>query len=90
MLSAVFSLVKAVWRPVKKTKDSLGTAIENGVQQRKKQRASIDVELGGGYAEGDVPPLDSKDAVIVAEPDFKAVTCPALSTVATYWSLDVQ
>ena len=64
----IFTLLRALWQPVKSTKETLENAMEvameNGEQHRK--GASIDVELGAGY-----PDEDTKDPVIVAEPEQK-------------------
>ncbi|MBQ9861839.1 MAG: DNA translocase FtsK [Clostridia bacterium] len=64
----IFTLLRALWQPVKSTKETLENAMEvameNGEQHRKE--ASIDVELGAGY-----PDEDTKDPVIVAEPEQK-------------------
>ncbi len=58
--TTVIAFVKALWKPVQKTKETLETAVENGVARRK---TSIDVELGAGYPDTEV----KQDAVIVTE-----------------------
>ncbi|MBR2338781.1 MAG: DNA translocase FtsK [Clostridia bacterium] len=63
--TTVLGLLKTLWKPVEKTKETLETAMETGVQQRRK--SSIDVELGAGYAEKEDLAAVAQDAVIVAE-----------------------
>ncbi|MBQ9964607.1 MAG: DNA translocase FtsK [Clostridia bacterium] len=60
----IFALLRALWKPVEATKDTIETVMENGIQQRAKND-SIDVELGGGYAD------DDADSVIVVERNEK-------------------
>ena len=52
--TSLFALLRALWKPLQTTKDTIETvveaAMENGVQQR---AATIDVELGVGYPEED-------------------------------------
>lgn len=65
--TTIISLVKTLWSPVKKTKESLETVMENAMESsaRQRKRPSIDVELGTGYV--DAEPVAAQDAVIVAE-----------------------
>ena len=64
----IFTLLRALWKPVKSTKETLENAMEaamdNAAQNDKV--AKIDVELGGGY-----PDENTSDSVIVAEPETK-------------------
>lgn len=66
--TSILALLRALWKPVQTTKDTIEnameTAMENGIQQRT-HRSKIDVELGGGY------PDDETDAVVVVEEDTK-------------------
>ncbi len=52
--TSLFALLRALWKPLQTTKDTIETvveaAMESGVQQR---AATIDVELGVGYPEED-------------------------------------
>ncbi len=48
----IISFFKALWKPVKKTKESIETARENSIERRR-INAEIDVEMGEGYPEGD-------------------------------------
>ena len=63
--TTVIAFIKALWTPVRKTKETLEsaveTAVENSVTNRRKP--SIDVELGSGYPDSQ----SSQEAVIVAE-----------------------
>ncbi len=60
----IFALLRALWKPVQSTKDTIETVMENGIQQRA-QKTGIDVELGGGYVD------DDQDSVIVVERNEK-------------------
>ncbi len=59
----IFTLLRALWKPVQSTKDTIETVMENGIQQR--ANSGIDVELGGGYAD------DDTNSVIVVERNEK-------------------
>ncbi len=63
--TSVISLVKTLWKPVQKTKETLETAVEtvteNAVARR--QKSSFDVELGSGYPDTQV----QQESVIVVE-----------------------
>ncbi len=63
--TTVIALVKALWTPVRKTKESLETAVEHAVESgiSHRRKPSIDVELGSGYADVET----RQEAVIVAE-----------------------
>ncbi len=56
----IFALLRALWKPVEATKDTIETVMVNGIQQRAKN-GDIDVELGDGYVD------DDADSVIVVE-----------------------
>ncbi len=62
----IFTLLRALWQPVKSTKETLESAMEAAMENSEQQHkeASIDVELGGGY-----PDEEIKDPVILAEPE---------------------
>lgn len=66
----IFTLLRALWKPVKSTKETLESAMEaameNGGQTRKD--AEIDVELGGGYPDEDV-----KDPVVFVQPETEQI-----------------
>jgi len=64
----IFTLLRALWKPVKSTKETLENAMEvamDGAAQNDKV-AKIDVELGAGYPDDTI-----RDSVIVAEPETK-------------------
>ncbi len=50
--STIISFFKALWKPVKKTKESIETARENSIERRR-NNAEIDVEMGEGYPDED-------------------------------------
>lgn len=50
--STIISFFKALWKPVKKTKESIETTRERNIERRR-INAEIDVEMGEGYPEGD-------------------------------------
>ncbi len=62
----IFTLLRALWKPVKSTKETLENAMEAAMENNEQQRkeASIDVELGGGY-----PDENIRDSGIVVEPE---------------------
>ena len=66
--TTIIGFFKGLWKPVKVTTETLGTVMENTVQQRRK--ASIDIDLGGGYP--DEEELNAQEAVIVAETPKRA------------------
>ncbi len=45
--TSIITFFKALWKPVSKTRETIETAMENGMQQRQKKR-DIDVELDDG------------------------------------------
>ncbi len=62
----IFTLLRALWKPVKSTKETLESAMEaamDSVAQNAKG-AGIDVELGSGYSDENV-----QDSVIVVKPE---------------------
>lgn len=61
-----FTLLRALWKPVKSTKETLANAMEAAMENDEQtgKKATIDVELGGGYPED-----SAKDSVIVAKPE---------------------
>lgn len=56
--TTILTLFRTVWKPVKKTKESIENAMIAGADRRR--NAAIDVELGEGYPELSVP-LDGED-----------------------------
>lgn len=59
--TSIFSLLRTLWKPVQTTKDTLDNAMEQMVEQvrtaQEERRASIDVELGDGYAGEEEEPI---------------------------------
>ena len=51
--TTIMTLFRTAWKPVKKTKETLENAMVAGAERRK--AAVIDVELGEGYPEEDLP-----------------------------------
>ncbi len=90
--TTVISLVKMLWSPVRKTKESLETVMESAIENTAKQRKrpSIDVELGTGYA--DTQAVMEQDAVIVAEDETakKSEKLLALEKAAENMNADVE
>ncbi len=66
--TTVFSLVKALWHPVKKTKETLETVVESAVETGVSARKAkvIDIELDDEPVDPE-PEETPQDAVIVAE-----------------------
>ena len=56
--TTILTLFRTVWKPVKKTKESIENAMIAGADRRR--NAAIDVELGEGYPELSVP-LDGEE-----------------------------
>ena len=50
--STIITFFRALWKPVKKTKESIETTRERNIERRR-INAEIDVEMGEGYPEGD-------------------------------------
>lgn len=64
----IFTLLRALWKPVRSTKETIENAMEAAMDTATQngKTAKIDVELGGGY-----PDETTRDPVIVAEPETK-------------------
>ncbi len=62
----IFTLLRALWKPVKSTKETLESAMEAAMDSaaQNTKGADIDVELGGGY-----PDENIRDSVIVVQPE---------------------
>lgn len=49
--TTILSLFRTAWKPVKKTKESIETAMIYTAEKRRRDAASIDIDLGEGYEE---------------------------------------
>lgn len=71
--TSVFALLRTLWKPVKTTKDSLETAMEQAMEQARAaeetKKSAIDVELGTGYPE-------EKEELPAAEPEEPVAAKP--------------
>lgn len=66
----IFTLLRALWKPVQSTKETLENAMEAAMEDsvQNNRGVAIDVELGGGY-----PDESANDSVIVVEHETKRI-----------------
>ncbi len=65
--TTILTLFRTVWKPVKKTKESIESAMIAGAERRR--APAIDVELGEGYPEEPRKPLRSETPALESGPE---------------------